>query len=455
MQSRTISLRTFLIVVGLLGLVILFGFSRLRIQIVPATVDAATPLLQERAAPLATLPQNSGLPTQELLSGIYEVAVQSVVNIDVRQQSRNTWFQSSPYREGGTGTGWVWDEEGHIVTNNHVVEGAQDITVNFANGMWAKAELVARDSHADLAVIRVLDIPQGLSLRPLERATTSLRVGHYTLVLGSPFGLDNSMSLGIVSALGRGVAVGSRYSLPEVIQTDAAMNPGNSGGPLLNLNGKVVGINFAIRSPDRINSGVGFAIPISVANRVIPALISDGVYNYPFLGIQGGSITGPLAEQQRLDSHIRGVYVSQVLRGGPAAQANLRADDIIVSIDGLEVRNYEDLISYLIAEKSPGDTVEIGVWRNGRNRTFAVELTSRPDPAPNSRVGVTVGEAGEIAKEAVADEIQDVRRTSVRNGLRDGNLVWIVTLEGEGKRATVIIDASSGEVLSESLESGR
>lgn len=263
------------------------------------------------------------------------------------------------------------------------------------------------------------------------------------------------MSLGIVSALGRGVAVGSRYSLPEVIQTDAAMNPGNSGGPLLNLNGKVVGINFAIRSSDRINSGVGFAIPISVANRVIPALISDGVYNYPFLGIQGGSITGPLAEQQRLDSHIRGVYVSQVLRGGPAAQANLRADDIIVSIDGLEVRNYEDLISYLIAEKSPGDTVEIGVWRNGRNRTFAVELTSRPDPAPNSRVGVTVGEAGEIAKEAVADEIQDVRRTSVRNGLRDGNLVWIVTLEGEGKRATVIIDASSGEVLSESLESGR
>ena len=177
---------------------------------------------------------------------------------------------------------------------------------------------------------------------------------------------------------------GGRYSLPEVIQTDAAINPGNSGGPLLNLSGRVVGINFAIRTQERfnagtgVNSGVGFAIPITVANRVLPTLIRDGEYLYPFLGVAGGTISAPLAASMNLKPDVLGVLVNEVMRGGPSADAGLRRGDIIVSIDGEEVRNFEDVISYLVMQKSPGETVEIGVLRRGRSRTFDVELGTRP-----------------------------------------------------------------------------
>ena len=172
--------------------------------------------------------------------------------------------------------------------------------------------------------------------------------------------------------------------MPEVIQTDAAINPGNSGGPLLNLSGRVVGINFAIRTQERstagagVNSGVGFAIPITVANRVIPTLMRDGEYLYPFLGVAGGTISAPIAARMNLKPDVLGVLVNEVLRGGPSAEAGLRRGDIIVSMDGEEVRNFEDVISYLVMQKSPGETVEIGVLRRGRSRTFDVELATRP-----------------------------------------------------------------------------
>ncbi len=472
MQPRTVSLRSFLVVIGILALAFILGLAGLgRIQITPATIDAAASLSQERESALVPQQQTPGLPTQALLSGIYAEAVQSVVNVQVRRPDANSFL---PQPQGGEGAGWIWNEEGHIVTNNHVVEDATDITVNFANGMWAKAELVARDPQSDLAVLHV-DAPEGITLRPLERATAPLEVGHYTIALGSPFGLDGSMTLGIVSALGRSFqfgALGARYSLPEVIQTDAAMNPGNSGGPLLNLNGKVVGINFAIRSAERVNSGVGFAIPVSVVDRVIPALISDGAYSYPFLGIIGATITASVAEERGLTPNVLGAYVSQTLRGGPAADAGLRRGDIIVSIEGLEVRNIEGLIRYLVMEKSPGERVEIGVLRGGKNRTFEVELASRPDatglaqnqreqprdPSPRSvpMPQVGIGEAIEIAKEVVADAnaIQEISGISARHDVQDGAFVWIVTLGGEGKTVTVVVDASSGEALSLEIDSG-
>ena len=387
MQPKTVSLRTFLIVVGILAVAFVIGMAGFgRIQITPATVDATTPQYRPQEFTYITQGEGPDHPDQKLLSGIYEGATQSVVSIQVRQSGS----RSSDSTQGlwGLGSGWVWDEEGHIVTNSHVVEDAADIFVSFSNGKWAEAELVASDSQSDLAVLRV-EAPEGMSLRPLERAPELPKVGHYTIALGSPFGLENSMTLGIVSALGRSVPVGDpgsggRYSLPEVIQTDAAINPGNSGGPLLNLSGRVVGINFAIRTQERsnagtgVNSGVGFAIPITVANRVLPTLMRDGEYLYPFLGVAGGTISAPLAASMNLKPDVLGVLVNEVMRGGPSADAGLRRGDIIVSIDGEEVRNFEDVISYLVMQKSPGETVEIGVLRRGRSRTFDVELATRP-----------------------------------------------------------------------------
>ncbi len=467
MQKRTVSLRTFLVVIGILAVAFVAGLAGIgKIQITPATVEATTAQVQPQEITYITQEGSPDHPDQALLSRIYEGATQSVVSILARRPESRSTNPAQP--QGGQGSGWVWDEEGHIVTNNHVVEGATDIVVNFSNGMWAEAELVARDPQSDLAVLRV-DAPYGMSLRPLERAEELPKVGHYTIALGSPFGLENSMSLGIVSALGRSFPVGDpgrvgRYSLPEVIQTDAAINPGNSGGPLLDLSGRVVGINFAIRTDERsiagsgVNSGVGFAIPVTVANRIIPALIDDGEYRYPFLGVSGMTVSAMVAERMRLDDNVLGVYVSQVLDGGPSAAAGMRSGDIIVSIDGIEVRNFEDVISYLVMQKSPGETVEIGVLRNSRSRTIDVELTTRPamEDQDSDQQFVSLREAIEIATDAVveSDDIGTIESSSARSGVRGGVRVWIVTLEGENGTARVVVDAGEGEVLSLEVDGG-
>ena len=465
MRPKTVSLRTFLIVVGILTVAFVIGLAGIgRIEIAPATVDATTPQYRPQEFTYITQEEGPDHPDQKLLSSIYEGATQSVVSIQVRRSRSRS--QEPTQGMWGQGSGWIWDEEGHIVTNSHVVEDAADIFVTFHNDIWAEAELIAHDSQSDLAVLWV-EAPEGVDLRPLERAPALPKVGHYTIALGSPFGLENSMTLGIVSALGRSLPVGNpgltnRYSLPEVIQTDAAINPGNSGGPLLDLSGRVVGINFAIRTEERspfgtgVNSGVGFAIPIMVAERVIPALMDEGEYRYPFLGIAGRTISAPVARAMNLDSDVLGVQVNRVMPGGPSADAGLRNGDIIVSIDGFEVRNFEDVISYLVMQKSPGETVEIGVLRRGRRRTFEVALGTRPAAESNDAAlqMINSAEAIGIATDEVSDEIGRLERSSARSGVRGGVRVWLVTLEGTEKTATVLVDAFSGEVLSLEVDSG-
>jgi 2-alkenal reductase len=229
----------------------------------------------------------------------------------------------APVQPMAEGSGFIYDNDGHIVTNNHVVESADEIMVYFYNGMWAKAEVVATDPSADLAVLKVTP-PDGMQWQPLVLGKDdALRTGYYVVAMGSPFGLEETMTLGVVSALDRSmptgdVATGSSYSLPDVIQTDTAINPGNSGGPLLNLKGEVVGVNFAINSATRSNSGVGFAIPVSVINKVVPALIDDGKYTYSYLGISGQTIDATVAADKNLDDNTLGVYVGEVVSGGPA-----------------------------------------------------------------------------------------------------------------------------------------
>ena len=459
MKENTATLCTTFLVIAVLVLAALLVMSNS--HLLPSrTAEAAPPSAPPASFQPVALRQNAVTPDQELLAALYDTIVPSVVNIQVTTgRAADSGFGAPTTPQGGEGTGWVWDAEGHIVTNNHVVEDAQSILVNFANGMWAEAELVARDPQADLAVLKVTP-PDGMRLTPLTVANTPLRVGHYVIALGSPFGLDGTMTLGIVSALGRsfrvGETAGTAYSLPEVIQTDAAINPGNSGGPLLNLQGEVVGINFAIRSDARSNAGVGFAIPVSVVRKVVPALIADGVYGYSFLGISGSTIDAQVAAAERLTPNELGVFVAQAVTGGPSASAGVRAGDIVVGIDGIGVRSFEDLIGYLITETEPGQSVRLDVRRKGIPMTFDVTLSARPGESaavtPNQR-RFTVGEAIEIAKAAVADAnlMREVDDATAKSDVRDGVPVWVVALESGGKRATAVIDAVSGEVLDLSM----
>ena len=348
---------------------------------------------------------------QAALAALYDQIAPSVVNIQVEGKMAETNTPSLPDIPGfelppelrnqpqrGEGSGFIYDNDGHIVTNNHVVDGADKVVVTFNNGMWAKAEVVATDPQADLAVIKVTP-PEGFEWRPLPLAEDeSLKVGHLVIAIGNPFGLDGTMTTGIISALGRsfpaGEAGASRYELPDVIQTDAAINPGNSGGPLLDLNGNVVGVNFAIESPVRQNSGVGFAIPVSIVKRVASELIKDGKFDYPYLGLQGNTISPQLAEALGLTENDLGVYVSEVVAGGPAEKAGIKGGsevvtgeggiesrkggDIIKAIDDQPVRRFEDIVSYLVTKAAPGQKVTLTVERDGQEQKFEAELGERP-----------------------------------------------------------------------------
>lgn len=425
-------------------------------------------------------------PDQETLSQLYDAAAPSVVNIQVTvmqqatSQSQNPFgnlpfpFGNSPFGQNGTqqpvqgeGSGFVYDTAGHIVTNNHVVADADpdNIIVNFSNGHWAKAELVATDPQADLAVLKVTP-PEGMTLTPLTLAQTdSLRVGYYVAAIGSPFGLDETMTLGVVSALDRSTPTGNlndgqpHYSLPDVIQTDTAINPGNSGGPLLNMKGEVVGVNYMIESSAGSNAGVGFAIPVSVVEKVVPALIKDGAYQYAYLGISGQTINAAVAQEYEITDNTLGVYVGTVANGGPAATAGLKDGDIITAIDDQPVHRFEDLLGYLFVNTAPDQSVTLHILRNGSDMTLDVTLGERPKAdttASQQQQGALmgIGDALKAAKAAVIDGglITKVDSAKATQEVQDGNPVWVVTMRGDSKTATVTIDAQSGEVLSLNVE---
>ncbi len=441
-------------------------------DVVVPTAEPAAPTRTANEAAVAVQqasqiepPTGEQFPSQRLLGALYEQILPSIVDIEVTalaqaSGSASPFGQPAPDRPvQGEGSGWVYDDQGHIVTNNHVVAGAQEIIVNFADGSWTRGELVATDPQADLAVVRI-DPPPGITLRPLPLADpAAVTVGNWVLAFGTPFGLDNTMTLGIISATGRGFPLGTtggpQYTLPDVLQTDAAINPGNSGGPLLNLNGEVVGVNFAINSPVRANSGVGFAIPINIARRVVPALIEDGRYPYPYLGISGGTVTPQLATQEELPEGTFGVWVGNVPNGGPGDEAGLRQGDIITAIEGTAVRSFDGLVSYLLNNTTVGDDVELTILRNGDQRALTLTLQERPsgsdaiaeDESPTETISIE--EAIDIASETVIASglMDEIGSTSAERENSRGLAVWVVTLNGDNKTATVLIDATTGEVL--------
>jgi S1-C subfamily serine protease len=296
----------------------------------------------------------------------------------------------------------VFDQAGHILTNYHVIEGITDLEVDFPSGLKVRGEVVGVDLDSDLAVIKVEVDPAFLYPLPLGDSAT-VKVGQTVVAIGNPFGLSGTMTVGIVSALGRTLDSmrvapgGSYFEAGDLIQTDTAINPGNSGGPLINLNGEVIGINRAIRTEsfsaggDPLNSGIGFAISINIAKRVAPSLIASGKYDYPYLGISGmGEIS--LLEQEALGlSRATGVYITEVTPGSPAARAGLQTGsqpsiitglmvdgDLIVAINGTEVRTFSEMLSYLINYTSPGDSIRLTILRGGEEKEVDLVLGSRP-----------------------------------------------------------------------------
>ncbi len=327
---------------------------------------------------------------QERLTLIYEQTGRGVVSI------RTSTAQ---------GSGWVYDSDGHIVTNNHVVEGETRVEVDFPSGYKTYGDVIGVDAYSDLAVIKVEAPASELFPLPLGDSD-SLRVGQSVVAIGNPFGLSGTMTTGIISALGRSMPSraaapgGGYFSSGDIIQTDAALNPGNSGGPLLSLDGEVIGINSALRTTnytdtgEPVNSGIGFAISINTAKRIVPSLIQNGRFDYPYLGVSAvDDLSLDIIELLGLPQ-ATGAYVTSIIPGGPAEQAGLRAGnrsmnipryegllaggDLIIAADGKEIRLFDDLLSYLLLHKSPGDTIVLTVLRDNEQVDVTVTLGTRP-----------------------------------------------------------------------------
>ncbi len=284
--------------------------------------------------------------------------------------------------DGGQGSGFVYDNNGHIITNNHVIEGAQQIAVGLADGTTLDATLVGRDPSSDLAVVRVN--PNEANLQPIPLGNSgAVQVGQIVIALGSPFGLQSTMTTGIVSAVDRTFPGGSQFQIPDIIQTDAAVNPGNSGGPLLDIYGNVIGVNTAIESPVRGSSGIGLAVPSNIVAAIAPQLIQNGQASTPWVGISGSALTPEGIAQLGLNIS-GGVVVANVVEGGPAQRAGLVGSpsgngDIIIGIDGTPISTVEDLLGYLVQQAQVGQTINLNVIRNGEQITIPLLLEARPN----------------------------------------------------------------------------
>jgi serine protease Do len=356
---------------------------------------------------------------EDALSSIYEKVNPSVVNIRVVQNAptpldnsgelpnlpfgipsipQNPQTPNQPFAQG-LGSGFVWDNQGHIITNNHVIDGADKIEVTLSDGTILPAKLVARDPDSDLAVIQV---DQGKNqLKPVTMGNSDqVRVGDLAVAIGNPYGLEGTMTVGIVSAMGRSLPSNmsldgaASYRIPDIIQTDAPINPGNSGGVLLNDAGEVIGVTFAIESNSGSSAGIGFVIPASIVNKIVPQLISSQKVSHPYLGISGLSLTPDLATSMNLDSSQRGALIETVTKDSPADKAKLQAStkefqldgqtiniggDVVTAIDGSPIKNIDDLVSYIFANTDVGQTVKLTVIRDGKSMDVSVKLDARPD----------------------------------------------------------------------------
>ena len=296
---------------------------------------------------------------------IYKASAAAVVEITVSSAGEANQFGGDGGTQQAQGSGFVYDTQGHVITNQHVVDGAQTVSVKFANGKTYSAKVVGGDPSTDIAVIDV-DAPAS-ELKPLVLADSSdVEVGDGVIAIGSPFGLEQTVTTGIVSALHRQITSPNSFSIDNAIQTDAAINHGNSGGPLLDMDGKVIGVNSQIESESGGNDGVGFAVPSNTVGKIADALISDGSVEHAYLGVA-------IAD----DSGAEGATLAEVKSGTPAAEAGLENGDVVTKLDGETVDSADEL-RRLVDEKNPGDSVELTVERDGQTKTIEVTLGTRP-----------------------------------------------------------------------------
>ena len=345
-------------------------------------------ILPTQSSQTVIVPQYAAL--EDSLEAIYEKYSPGVVSL-----------QYSTIEGAGQGTGFVIDKEGHIVTNYHVASGIDKLEVHFSSGLKVYGEVIGSDMDSDLAVIKVDVDPD--ELVPLTLGDSNLvKVGQTVVAIGNPYGLSGTMTVGVVSARGRVLdsmrqtSAGTFFSSGDAIQTDALINPGNSGGPLLNLNGEVIGVNRAIQtaglslSGEAINTGIGFAISSNIVRKVVPSLIETGSYAYPYLGMTSySSMSLAMIEALELPQST-GAYVSSVVKGGPADVAGIRGGtvptsvqglykggDLIIAVDGQPIKDFSDLMSYMVVNKNPGDTITFTVIRDGQTLDVDVVLGSR------------------------------------------------------------------------------
>lgn len=361
----------------------------------PALVSQESPQEGSQSVNVSTVPtlmpvnleSSNPIAQQEVLVQLYQTVSPGTVAI---------------ITDVGQGSGFVYDTNGHVVTNYHVIEGAQSVEVRFTSGYRVYGTVIGTDLDSDLAVIEVDAPAEELHSLPLGDSA-ALNVGQTVVAIGNPFGLESTMTVGIISALGRTLDSahtspdGNFFTAGDIIQTDAAINPGNSGGPLFNLNGEVIGINRAIRTTnytdtgEPVNSGIGFAISINIVKRVVPVLIKSGEYNYPYLGVSSISTLSLDAINELGLKQYTGAYVTTVVPGGPADKAGIKAGDkqtnfpnlfsggdLIIAIDGREVRTFDDLLAYLITNKGPGDTVVLTILRGDEKMDVSIKLDKRP-----------------------------------------------------------------------------
>ncbi|MGD2146404.1 MAG: trypsin-like peptidase domain-containing protein [Anaerolineae bacterium] len=389
-----------LILVALTALVLSTLACRITPEILLPTPTPTLPPPTPTIEPTASLPElvEPLNALQSQVEAVYAQSSSAVVNITSVTYAYDFFF--NPVPQEGTGSGFVYDERGHIITNYHVIEDAEELSVALADGETYPAEIVGVDPTNDLAVVRIEGdgLPGPISLGDSD----ALRVGQFVVAIGNPFGLERTLTVGVISSLGRVIKGPDGRFIGEVVQTDAAINPGNSGGPLLDLNGRVIGVNSQIVSPSQANAGVGFAVPSDTVRRVVPELIARGSYPHPWLGIEPISLT---AERARIFRQAgmpvavdEGVLVLEVIAGGPADRASIRGGDqiarigryrvplggdIITAVNDEPVADYQDLTVYLETQTRVGDTVTLAIIREdsggeAQEQTVSVTLAERP-----------------------------------------------------------------------------
>jgi serine protease Do len=417
---------------------------------------------------------------QGTLENIYTAVSPSVVNIRVVQKADTSGLDSSQFPgfpffnlpqgqqpqqqfQSALGSGFIWDQNGDIVTNNHVISGAEKIEVTFSDGTIVPAKLVGADPDSDLAVVKV-DVTAD-KLHPVQLGdSNSVKVGQLAIAIGNPFGLEGTMTTGIISAVGRSLPADETstqtYTIPDVIQTDAPINPGNSGGVLINAEGQVLGVTSAIESLVRANAGIGFAIPSAIVNNVVPALINDGKYVHAWLGISGTTLVPDLATEMKLDAGQRGALVEEIFPNSPAEKAGLQGSsqevtidgqtakvggDVITAIDGQPVVEMDDLIAYLARSTKVDQKVTLTILRDGKEKTLDVTLAARPSTeernnmAQSNSKGVHLGILGVTVDQSIAKEmgLPDQQQGVLVEQVESGSLADTAGLRAGTKSVTI------------------